>query len=161
MVEFANDAHKQAFEKVGQYLKDSFGSEGFKPHPTGPGYVGVTGSALVEVGVLPWGDDDAVVNVRSCCVMDMGEVPAECLKFLLEENYKFRFGAFSLDSDGDITFEHTIAAGKLDTEELAASVTAVQGTADQYDDRIIENWGGVTAREKFLQAAKEAGLMPG
>jgi hypothetical protein len=160
MPEFEHDAHKQAYEKVGGYLKDSFGSQGFTANPAVPVYVGVTGSALVEVGVLPWGSDDAVVVVRSCCVMGMDEVPAECMKFLLESNYNFRFGAFGLDGESDVVFEHTLAAGKLDKEELEASVVAVQGTADRFDDEIVKNWGGMTGREKFLQAAKEAGLTP-
>jgi hypothetical protein len=155
---FKNNAQKKAFENVGKYLEQSFG-KGLVRRPDAPCYVGTQGSCLVEVWVYARGSNGAVVNVRSCCVMDMGEIPADCLKFLLEENFKFTFGAFSLDRDGDINFEHTLLATKLDREELEASVKAVLTTADEYDDRIIRDWGGVTAREKLLRQAREAGLV--
>ena len=155
---FEHDAHEEAYKKVGKYLEETFGTN-FTAVPDAPVYVGVQGSCMVHVVVYPWGTDDAVVNVRAWLVMEMGEIPADCLKFLLEENWKFRFGAFSIDSDGDIVFEHTIVAGKLDRVELEASVKAVLSTADDYDNRIVSEWGGVTAREKALNAAKEAGLV--
>jgi len=157
-VNFEHEAHEKAYEKVGKHLQETFGV-GFVAIPDAPVYVGTQGSCMVQVWVFPWGPDDAVVNVRSWVVMDMGEIPADCLKFLLEQNYQFRFGAFSLDADGAVVFEHTIPAGKLDREELQASVSAVLATADEYDNRIVSEWGGVTAREKAMSAAKEAGLV--
>lgn len=150
---FESKAHQKAFEKVGKYLKRSFGGT-FVPRPDVPSYVGTGGSALVEVWVYPWADD-AVVNVRSCCVMDMGQIPQDCLRYLLDQNFGFVFGAFSLDKDGDINFEHTLLASKLDPKELEASVKAVQVTADKYDDEITKRWGGVTGREKVLQIARQ------
>lgn len=155
---FKHKAHKKAYENVGKLLKQSFG-RGFAPHPEKPVYVGTQGSCLVQVVVHPWGSDDAVVSVGSCCVMDIGELPYELLKFLLEENYKFRFGAFSIDGDGDIVFEHTIAAAKLDAEEMEASVRAILSTADEYDDRIVREYGGVTGKEKLMRQAREAGII--
>ena len=155
---FKNDTQKKAFETVGKYLEQTFG-KGFVRRPDVPSYVGTQGSCLVEVWVYARGSNEAVVNVRSCCVLDIGEIPPDCLKFLLEENFKFVFGAFSLDSDGDINFEHTLLAGKLDREELEASVKAVLTTADEYDDRIVREWGGVTGREKLLRRAREQGLV--
>jgi hypothetical protein len=159
-MDFEHDAHKDAYEKVGKYLKESFGSEGFHAVEDAPLYIGGEGSAMIQVVVYPWGSDDATVSVRSWCVMDMGEMPPECMKFLLTESFTFRFGSFSVDPDGDIVFEHTIPARSLDRGELEASVNAVRSTANEYDDRIIREWGGVTAREKAMTAAKEAGIVP-
>lgn len=156
-MEFEHKAHRQAYEKVGKLLKDSFG-EGFAAVPDVPVYVGLQGSCMVNVIVYPWGSDDAAVNVRSWCVTDLSELSADLMSFLLTENWKFMFGAFSVDPDGDIAFEHTIPAGNLDREELEASVRAVLATADEYDDRIVREWGGATARDKALNAAREAGL---
>lgn len=157
-MDFEHDAHKEIYEKVGGYLKESFGDKGFIAPPDAPLYIGGEGSAMIQVVVYPWGSDDAIVNVRSWCVMDMGEMPPECMKFLLSESFTFRFGAFSLDPEGDIVFEHTIPGRNLDRAELDASVNAVRSTANEYDDRIIREWGGVTAREKAMNAAREAGI---
>jgi hypothetical protein len=158
-MDFEHKAHEEAYKKIGEYLKESFGTDGFTAVETGPVYMGAEGSAMINVVVYPWGTDDAIVNIRSWVVMDMGEITPECMKFLLTENYTFRFGAFGIDPEGDIAFEHTVPAGKLDREELEASVKAVRATANEYDDRIVSEWGGVTAREKALSAAKEAGLV--
>lgn len=157
-MDFEHDAHKEVYEKVGKYLKESYGSEGFITVEDAPLYIGGEGSAMIQVVVYPWGSGDAVVGVRSWCVMDMGEMPPECMKFLLNENFTFRFGAFGIDPEGDICFEHTLPGRNLDREELDASVNAVRSTANEYDDRIISEWGGVTAREKAMTAAREAGV---
>lgn len=159
MAMFSTKAQEKEFGKVGKLLNKAF-PDRFKPRPDAPSYVGVEGSALVEVWVYPWRESQAAVNVRSCCVMDMGDIPADCLRFLLDENFTFALGAFSLDKDGDINFEHTMPATNLDKEELEASVRAVAGTADRYDDQITSRWGGVTGKEKFLQIAKQLGLTP-
>lgn len=147
---FKNKAQKKTFEAVGKYLKDAYGDK-FHPLPDRASYAGVEGSAAIQVLVVPWGDDNATVSVLSCCVMDLDELAPDLLEFLLRENYKFRFGAFSIDGDGDITFEHTIAGSTLDKEELVASVKGVAFTADLYDDKIVQRWGGVTGLQKAMQ----------
>jgi hypothetical protein len=151
---FKNKAQKGAYEKVGKYLKEYFG-EMFSSAEDKPIYQGLIGSAIVNVIVYSWGDDDAVVNVRSCCVMDLDELAPDLLEHLLRENFKFRFGAFSIDPDGDINFEHTIVGSTLDKGELVASVRAVSRIADQYDDIITARWGGVTGLQKSIQKFEE------
>jgi hypothetical protein len=56
-----------------------------------------------------------------------------------------RFGAFGVDKDGDIIFEHTIVGSTIDKEELKSSVKAVLSVADHYDDDIVSRWGGKRA----------------
>jgi hypothetical protein len=156
---FSHRAHQRGYEQVGKDLRKAFGDV-VMARPDAPSYVlSPIGSALVEVSVFPW-MEEAIVNVRSCCVMDMPQIPQDCLRFLLEENFKFVFGAFTIDKDGDINFEHTILASKLDIHELESSVKAVQITADKYDDEITRRWGGVTGRDKILGMARDAGLVP-
>jgi hypothetical protein len=53
-----------------------------------------------------------------------------------------RFGAFGIDSEGDIFFEHTIIGTKCSIDELRASVVAVINAADEYDDKIMAQYGG-------------------
>jgi hypothetical protein len=157
-VEFKTKAQEQTYQKVGEYLGQSFGSTGFAPHPELPSYVGTQGSCMVEVTVYPW-TNDAVVNIRSCLVMDIGELQPQLLRFLLDENFKFVFGGFSLDPNGDINFEETLLGSMLDRDELEKAVGAVLATSDDYDNRIVSQYGGVTGREKFLAMAKEAGFV--
>lgn len=147
---FDNKTQKKTYEAVGKYLKEAFG-EKFRALPGSPAYAGVEGSAVVQVRVLPWSDNDTTVTVLSCCVMDLDGLAPDLLEYLLRENYRFRFGAFSIDGDGDICFEHTIVGSTLDKNELVASVRAVSLSADQHDDEIVRRWGGVTGRQKALQ----------
>lgn len=148
---FKTKTQRKVYEKVGRYLKEALG-ETFDPVAGTPAYRGLSGSAIVAAIVYPWGDDDAVVNVRSCCVMDLDELPPDLLEYLLRENFKFRFGGFSIDNDGDINFEHTIVGSTLDKNELVASIRAVSVTADKYDDEIVRRWGGMTGLQKNIGA---------
>jgi hypothetical protein len=59
-----------------------------------------------------------------------------------------RFGAFGLDSDNDVFFEHSIVGSTSDKVELKASVMAVVMTADRYDDQISSRWGGTRAVDR-------------
>jgi hypothetical protein len=105
------------------------------------------GSAVVQVYVMQWGDKDAAINVRSYVVTGAERRP-EMLEFLLRQNYDMRFGAFSLDHDGDVVFEHTIVGSSCDKAELKASVMAVLTTADKYDEQIVSRWGGKRAMDR-------------
>ncbi|MGB3512452.1 MAG: YbjN domain-containing protein [Microcoleaceae cyanobacterium] len=106
------------------------------------------GSALIEVSVFPWGDDEAIINTRSYVVTNVDLKP-DLMKFLLQENSKMRFGAFGIDDHGDIIFEHTIIGSTCDKPELEASVKAVLAIADEYDDKIVETWGGKRALDRM------------
>ncbi len=59
-----------------------------------------------------------------------------------------RFGAFGVDQDNDIFFEHTIVGSSCDKDELKASILAVVYTADQYDEQITQKWGGQRAVDR-------------
>ena len=106
------------------------------------------GSALVEVLIFPWNDDDAIINTRSYVATDI-ELKPDLMRFLLEENAKMMFGAFGVDVNGDIIFEHTIVGSTCDKKELESSVRAVLEVSDDYDDKIIEQWGGKRALDRI------------
>jgi T3SS (YopN, CesT) and YbjN peptide-binding chaperone 1 len=65
-------------------------------------------------------------------------------------NAEQQFGAFALDPDNDVVFTHTIIGGgdTLDPEELRSSVEAVVRCADDYDDQIVERFGGKRAQDR-------------
>lgn len=145
-MEFETDAQKDCYEKITPWLKDLFGgtalTRGDRP------VIGVArGSAFAQVGVFPWGDSDAIITTRAYVVADI-ELNAELLRFLLHENGGMHFGAFGVDDDGDIFFEHSIVGSTCDKKEIEASVTAVVQTADEYDDRIVARWGGRRALDQ-------------
>lgn len=143
---FQHQAHEEVYNKVGSYLKEVFG-EMVHTRADFPSYVVPMGSAFANVNVYPWGDTDATVNVRAWVVMG-AEMTPELMHYLLRQNDDFRFGGFGLDKENDIFFEHTIVGSTLDKEELKASVLAVVGTSDRYDDEIQRKWGGRRATDK-------------
>jgi len=143
---FQHANHEEIYKKTGTYLREVFG-EMVHARAEFPSYVVPMGSTFANVNVYPWGDNDATVNVRAWVVMGADMTP-ELMHYLLRQNDDFRFGAFGLDKENDIFFEHTIVGSTLDKEELKASVLAVVGTADRYDDEIQRKWGGRRAMDK-------------
>ena len=57
------------------------------------------------------------------------------------------FGAFGIDSDDDIFFQHAIVGSTADKAGFEASIASVASTADEVDDQIVESWGGQLALE--------------
>lgn len=150
-MEFATKTHQEVHERVGEWMKELFGMF-FHEIPGVPVYVFQQGDTLVQITVAPWGDDDATITVRSWVVHDV-EVTQEFMHYLLRENDTFRFGAFGLDNEDDVFFEHTIVGSTCDPEELKASVLAVAGTSDRYAEKIIPVYGGVTSADKLKEKA--------
>lgn len=106
-------------------------------------FFGREGSTVVLVRVVPWAAmADAQVQVVAGIAADIDPTP-ECLRYLLKENHDFVLGGFALEGDHNIIFKHTIIGSKLDPKELKASVLAVAGTGDKYDDIITSRFGGV------------------
>lgn len=139
-MEFQNQAQRDCYEKIRPWVKELFGAFGMAREDL-PVFGVVIGSAMAQVGVAPWSEDEATITTRSYLVTEV-ELTPDLLLYLLRENDKMRFGAFGVDQDGDIFFEHTIVGSTVDKDELRSSVLAVVMTSDQYDDKIVERWGG-------------------
>lgn len=139
-MEFETEAQKICFEKVAPWITELFGGSVLR-NPDRPVLGVLEGSAFAQIGVFPWGGEDATITTRAWVVTDV-ELSDELLLFLLRENGGMHFGAFGLDDEGDIFFEHSIVGSTCDRKELESSVVAVLRTADEYDDRIVERWGG-------------------
>lgn len=142
-MEFETKPQENCYHKIAGWMDDLFSKYPWEKLDD-VGFGLFMGSAWVEVKIYPWKSDDAVINTRSKVVISPQRNP-DLLQFLLEENAERLFGAFSLSKAGDILFEHTIVGSTCDPEELEASVLAVLETADNYDDQIIEKWGGKRA----------------
>ncbi len=142
----SNKAVEETIKKVEQYLKE-ISKGAFKKAENKPLFIGRSGSTIVYVAIIPW-EDDALVNVFAFVVSGATVTP-ELMEFLLEENHVLRFGAFSLDGEGNIIFRHSLIGSTLDKKELEAAVYAVALTADQYDDIIASEFGGFRAIDQI------------
>jgi len=149
-MEFETKVQEQVYEKIAGYMREVFGEQAHA-RPDRPSFLLQVGSSMTHVVVTPWGSDDAVVMVRSYVVYQADLVP-ELLLFLLKENDSKRFGGFGVDRDGDIFFEHSIVGTTCDKAELKASVMAVVWTSDQYDEQIVQRWGGMREADRFEKA---------
>jgi hypothetical protein len=143
---FESKVQEETYNKVKGYMVQVFG-EMTREIPDRPLFVLQTGTTLTHIAVAPWGDDDAVVMVRAY-VVHGADLDPELLKFLLLQNASMRFGAFGVDEDGDIFFEHSIVGSTCDKAELKASVLAVGHTADRYDEQIVQRWGGMRVADR-------------
>jgi hypothetical protein len=148
-MKFQTAMQEACYEKVATWMQELYGKFPCARNDV-PGLALFMGSALVEVFVFPWNQDDAVINTRSYVVTG-AELTPDLMRFLLRENNNMRFGAFGVDEQGDIVFEHTIVGSTCDQPELEASVNAVLAIADDYDDKIVERWGGKRALDRIHQ----------
>jgi|SRR5581483_1973099 len=145
-MEFTTEAQKTCYEQVKTWMQEIFGEMAFVDEKN-PTFGIARGTAQAWVWVLPWGDDDATINVRSWVVTD-AEMTLDLAKYLLQQNFNMRFGAFSIDDEDDILFSHTIVGSTCQKEELRASVMAVLSTADAQDDPITSRFGGRKASDR-------------
>lgn len=145
-MDFETEAQEVCYKRVAAMMKDLFG-EFAAARPDSPRFLLMIGSAIAEIAVLPWGDDDALINARAY-VVSGAETTPDLMKYLLESNACMRFGAFGLDEDSDITFDYAIVGSGCDKVELRACVMAVVTTSDRFDDEIIARWGGERAVDK-------------
>ena len=111
-------------------------------------YIAQKGSTHVDVRVIDFGGK---VAVRSVAPVAIGSrVDDELMRFLLNKNAGLVFGAFGLDQQNVVVFSHTILASSMDAEELGSSVQSVLVLADQYDDHIVQHWGGKTMKDTMI-----------
>jgi hypothetical protein len=146
-MEFDTQAQKECFERVKPWVTELFGGSVLRK-PDKPVLGVLEGSAFAQVGVFPWGDDDSIITTRSY-VVSGAELTPELMRFLLYENGGMHFGAFGVDAEGDVIFEHSIVGSTCDRKELESSVIAVIRAADDYDDKIVERWGGQRALDQI------------
>ena len=139
-MEFEHKVQLDCYHKVAALMKELFGEQ-VQTRDDGPLFGLPMGSAFVQVGVWPWGTDNAVVMTRALVVREV-ELTPELMHYLLRKNDEMRYGAFGLDNDGDIFFQYAVVGTTCGKEELKASVLAVGSVADRLDDEIVSRWGG-------------------
>jgi hypothetical protein len=142
---FDHSIQEETFRKVEEYLAELFDDPYLDPEG-GHFYVRY-GTTVLEISIEAYGDEEAVVTIMSYCVQEV-EVEEELLAGLLELNHQLAFGSFSMLGN-DIFFSHSLLGQNLQPRDLLRAITSVATIADDYDDRIVEKYGGQTALERI------------
>jgi hypothetical protein len=100
---------------------------------------------VVAPRVLPGGP----VMVRVFAIANVGvNVTPELGFFLARLNFGLAFGRFALDAEhASIWFDETLLGEPFSDEQLRFTIQIVAATADQWDDRLKQLFGGVTYQE--------------
>jgi hypothetical protein len=105
------------------------------------------GSTVLEISIIPYEEDDAVIEVLAFCVKGV-EPTAELMAELLELNSEVALGAFSMVGN-EIFFSHSFLGRRLRPEQMIASLDLVASISDEYDEQIVSKYGGETAIERL------------
>lgn len=148
-MEFETAGQKACYQKLLPWMHELF-EESVVPYAAEPVFSVNFGSAIAYTKVAPWDDDkDAIIITRSFVVTDI-EITSDLTYYLLHLNETSLFGAFTLDVDDDIVFEHNLIGSTCSKEQLRLSVMTVVRIADEYDDEIVASWGGKRALDRIL-----------
>ncbi len=112
----------------------------------------------VQVTVAPRAGFDGSVVTRVFAVTNVGiTVTPELGLFLARLNFGLMFGRFSLDVEHrSIWFDESLLGEQFREEELRFAVKTVASTADAWDDRLKQMFGGVTYQEVLAGKAAQA-----
>ncbi len=132
-------------EQVEQLITEALGS---KPeHDSDQDFVLPVGDVQITVaprvlpGIPPMVRIFAVTNVGVAVVPELGLQLARL-------NFGLMFGRFALDVEhSSIWFDATLFGDQLNTETIKFAIRMVAATADEWDDRLKQMFGGMKFRE--------------
>jgi hypothetical protein len=139
-VQFDTPAHEEGFRVVEDYLVAlgfRYRRAADRPYFSIP----FKDDVVVHLVVRTWGEDDAVVILRSWIVRSPA-LDTPLLRFLLERNHLQRFGMLAVDVDGDILVQHALSGNAIDQLELDDAIQAVAVSSLRLRAEIIEHFGG-------------------
>jgi hypothetical protein len=94
-----------------------------------------------------------VVRVFAITNVGVGVTP-ELGLFLARLNFGLMFGRFALDVEHrSIWFDETLLGDQFSDEELRFTIEVVASTADEWDDRLKQMFGGATYQEVVTSGA--------
>ncbi|MEM1201672.1 MAG: hypothetical protein AAGN66_00435 [Acidobacteriota bacterium] len=143
VMQFEHEEHRSAYLRVEEYLSELF-EDVLKED--GHFYVRY-GSTVIEISVEPYGPEEASVFIMSHCVQGV-EIDDELAFRLLELNHALAFGAFSAVGQ-DIFYSHSLFGRTLERSNLLGAIAAVAEIADEWDDRIVVEYGGQRALDRI------------
>lgn len=142
---FAHAHHEEVHSRVGEILNEFFDAP-YLDQDNGHFYTEY-GSTVLEISVEPYGPEETIVEATAYCVQGV-RLDEELLVGLLELNHSVSFGGFSLVGT-DIFFSHSIFGRSIDPKNLLNTIASVATVSDDYDDRIVEKYGGQTALDRI------------
>ena len=142
---FHTQCQEEVYRQVKQYL-DVLVDEHFDDAEHCDFYLKY-GSTVLEISIEPYEEDDAVIEVLAFCVQGV-EPTFDLMQELLRLNSEVLLGAFSMDGR-DIFFSHSFLGRRLRPEQLIASLDTVATISDEYDEQLVEAYGGETALERL------------
>jgi hypothetical protein len=112
----------------------------------------------VHVMVAPRAAPDGQVVIRIFAITNVAvTVAPELGLFLARLNFGLMFGRFALDTEHRaIWFDESILGEEFREEELRFAIRVVASTADEWDDRLKQMFGGVTYQEVLKGRAAES-----
>ncbi len=143
---FENENHATAYEDLKLYLAELFEEDAYSEDDEGHFYVHY-GSTVMEISVDLYGPEEVLVMVMAYCVQGV-DVDEDLLLGMLELNHTLPFGAFSLVGT-DIFFSYAIFGRTLERSNLLNAIAAVATISDDYDDRIVDKYGGERALDRI------------
>lgn len=114
----------------------------------------------VRVVVAPRALPGGPTIVRVFAVTNVGvNVVPELGLFLARLNFGLMFGRFALDVENrSVWFDETLLGHQLDDEALRYAIRVVASTADEWDDRLKQMFGGKTFQE--IQDERDGSEVP-
>ncbi len=103
----------------------------------------------VFINVAPRATPDGQIIIRIVAITNVGiEVTPELGLFLARLNFGLMFGRFALDAPHrSIWVDETLLGEQFREEELRTAIQVVATTADEWDDRLKQMFGGATYQE--------------
>jgi hypothetical protein len=144
-MDFEHEHHQATHQKVQEYLEELFDEPYLDPE-TAHFYVGY-GSTVLEISVEPYGPEETICEVTAYCVQGV-ELSENLLLGLLELNHELPIGAFSLVGQ-DVFYSYSMFGKAIERGTLLGAIAAVANVSDDYDDRIVEKYGGQTALDRI------------
>jgi len=140
-----SELHAETQSRIGEYLSELFDEASLFLDPQNDHYYAEYGSTVLEVSVEDYGPEETIVRITAYCVQNV-EVEPELTAGLLQLNHELPIGAFEL-IETDIFYSHSLFGRGLNRHNLLGAIAAVATISDDYDDRIVETYGGSTALE--------------
>lgn len=111
----------------------------------------------VHVMVAPRAAPNGQVVVRVFAITNVAvNISPELGLFLARLNFGLMFGSFALDADHrSIWFDESLLGEQFREEELRFAIEVVSSTADEWDDRLKQMFGGATYQEVLAGRAGE------
>jgi type III secretion system-like peptide-binding chaperone len=142
--QFHTQCQEEVYRQVKKYL-DELVEEHFDDAEHCDFYLKY-GSTVLEITIEPYEEDDAIIEILAFCVQGV-EPSFELAQELLVLNSEVLLGAFSMVGN-DVFFSHSFLGRRLRPEQLMASLEVVATISDEYDEQIVERFGGETAIER-------------